>query len=113
MERATDDIDGLAEDYYDYRLRTGPTWAHMIGEYRYADRFDQVSREAEESAAAEARALARRADAIDESALDDQQRITRAMVAWDGEARAGLLDARMNEFAANPIFGVQASLGVY
>jgi uncharacterized protein (DUF885 family) len=109
----SDGIDGLADDHYDHRLRTAPTWAHMIGEYRYADRFEAISREAEEATAEEARRLAHRADAIDETALDDQQRITRAMVAWDARARAGLLDSRMSEFSANPIFGVQASLGVY
>ena len=36
----SDELDRLADDYYDFRLRTAPTWAHMIGEYRYAYRFD-------------------------------------------------------------------------
>ncbi len=107
------EIDQLAEDYQDFRLRTAPTWAHMIGEYRYADRFDDISRAGEEAAAAEARALAARAEAIDPATLDDQQVITRAMVAWDATSRAGLLDARTSELAANPIFGTQASLGVF
>ena len=35
------------------------------------------------------------------------------MLAWDATARAEMLDARTAEFAANPIFGVQASLGVH
>jgi uncharacterized protein (DUF885 family) len=107
------DVDQLADDYQDHRLRTAPTWAHMIGEYRYADRFEEVSRAAEDAVAAEARSFAERADALDEDGLDAQQRITRAMVAWDARSRAGMLEARTSEFAANPIFGVQASLGVY
>jgi uncharacterized protein (DUF885 family) len=109
----SEEVDRLAEDYQDHRLRTAPTWAHMIGEYRYADRFDDVSRAGEEAASAEARALAARAEAIDEAALDDSHRITRAMVEWDATSRAEMLDARTSEFGANPIFGVQASLGVY
>jgi uncharacterized protein (DUF885 family) len=108
-----DELDQLSDDYYDFRLRTAPTWAHMIGEYRYADRFDAIGRGAEEQAAADARELAARADAIPEDGLDDQQRITRAMVAWEASARAGILESRTSEFAANPIFGTQASLGVY
>ena len=107
------EIDQLAEDYQDFRLRTAPTWAHMIGEYRYAERFDDISRAGEEAAAADARALAARAEGIDPDTLDDQQLITRAMVAWDATSRAALLDARTSEFAANPIFGTQASLGVF
>jgi uncharacterized protein (DUF885 family) len=109
----SDELDRLADDYYDFRLRTAPTWAHMIGEYRYADRFDEIGRAAEEQAASAARELAARADALPEDGLDDQQRITRAMVGWEASARAGLLDSRTAEFAANPIFGTQASLGVY
>jgi uncharacterized protein (DUF885 family) len=109
----SDELDQLSDDYYDYRLRTAPTWAHMIGEYRYSDRFDAIGRAAEEQAAADARELGGRADAIAEDGLDDQQRITRAMVAWEASARADILESCTSEFAANPIFGVQASLGVY
>ena len=83
------ELDRLAEDHQDFKLRTSPTWAHMIGEYRYADRFDDVSRAAEESQAAEARALAARAEAIDADALDDQRRITRAVVTWDATSAVG------------------------
>ena len=107
------EIEQLAEDLYDHRLRTAPTWAHMIGEYRYASAFEEVSRAAEEATATEARALADRAEAIDEDGLDEQDRITRSMVAWDAGSRAELLAGRTAEFGANPIFGVQASLGVY
>jgi uncharacterized protein (DUF885 family) len=109
----SEDVDRLAEDYQDFRLRSAPTWAHMIGEYRYADRFDDVSRAGEEAAAEESRAFATRAAAVPEEGLADQQRVTRSIIAWDAESRAGLLDSRTTEFAANPIFGVQASLGVY
>ena len=84
----------------------------MIGEYRYADRFEDVSRVGQEAAATEARQLAARAEAIDADALDEQRRITRAMVAWDASARAGMLDSRTAEFGADPIFGVQSSLAV-
>jgi uncharacterized protein (DUF885 family) len=106
------DVDRLAGDYYDFRLRTSPTWAHMIGEYRYADRFEDVSLAGEKAAADEARALASRAAALPVDDLDDQQRVTRAMVEWDATSRAGLLESRTAEFAANPIFGPQVSLGV-
>ena len=109
----TDEIDQLAAEFYDYRLRTSPTWAHMIGEYAYADRFEDVSRAGEDAAAGEARAFAARAGAVDEDGLDDSDTITRSMLVWDATSRAEMLEARTTEFAANPIFGVQTSLGVY
>jgi uncharacterized protein (DUF885 family) len=109
----TDEIDQVAIDYYDHRRRTAPTWAHLIGEYAYADRFEDVSRSGEAAVADEARAFAARAEAIDEGGLDESQRISRSMLVWDATSKAEMLEARTTEFAANPIFGVQASLGVY
>ena len=109
----SDELDQLSDDYYDYRLRTAPTWAHMIGEYRYADRFEELSVAEEDAAIRDARAIASRAEALDEAGLDESQRITRSMLVWEASARADLLETRTAEFHANPIFGVQASLGVY
>jgi uncharacterized protein (DUF885 family) len=108
----SDTVDQLADDYQEHRLRSMPTWAHMIGEYAYADRFDEVGREAEDRLAEEAREFARRAEALTDDGLDEQERITRAMVAWDATSRAEILSSRMAEFAADPVFGPQASLGV-
>jgi uncharacterized protein (DUF885 family) len=109
----SDELDQLSDDYYDYRLRTAPTWAHMIGEYRYADRFEDLSVAEEDAAIQDARAIAARAEAVDEATLDESQRITRSMLVWEASARADLLETRTAQFHANPIFGVQASLGVY
>jgi len=109
----SDELDQLSDDYYDYRLRTAPTWAHMIGEYRYADRFEDLSVAEEDAAIQDARAIAARAEAVDEASLDESQRITRSMLVWEASARADLLETRTAQFHANPIFGVQASLGVY
>jgi uncharacterized protein (DUF885 family) len=107
------EIDRLADDYQDFRLRTAPTWAHMIGEYAYADRFEDTSRATEDAVVEEARGFERRAEDIADDGLDDNQRLTRAMVAWDARSRAEMLAGRPAEFGANPIFGVQASIGVY
>jgi uncharacterized protein (DUF885 family) len=108
----SDDVAALADDYYDHLLRSMPTWAHMVGEYRYADRYEEVGREAEERLAAQARELAARADAIPADGLDEQDRLTRAMVVWDATSRAELLDCRTAELGADPVFGPQADLRV-
>jgi uncharacterized protein (DUF885 family) len=108
----TDAVDTLATDYQELRLRTFPTWAHMIGEYRYVDRFEEVSREAEDRQIDEAREFAARAEAIPADGLSADERISREMVAWDANARADFAAARLDEFGADPIFGVQASLPV-
>ncbi|MGZ4443328.1 MAG: DUF885 domain-containing protein [Nocardioidaceae bacterium] len=112
IDPATDPATGLADDYHEHRLKTRPTWAQMIGDYRYVDRFEDVSRGAEDAVLAQLREFADRAAAIPDDALDVQQRITRDMVARDATATAAMLESRTEEFAANPIFGQQASLQV-
>lgn len=108
----TDTVDALATDYQEHRLRTFPTWAHMIGDYRFVDTFEEASRAAEDRTNAELRAFAERADAIPGDGLTADERITREMVEWDATARADVGEARLEEFGADPIFGAQAALPV-
>ena len=58
------------------------------------------------------RDFAQRAEAIDESELDDQQRITRAVLISDATTRADSLEARLAELAADPIFGPQVAMPI-
>ena len=44
----TDTVRQLADDYHDHWMRTSPSWAHMVGDYRFADRYEDVSRAAED-----------------------------------------------------------------
>jgi uncharacterized protein (DUF885 family) len=108
----TDSVDALANDYQEARLRNFPTWAHMIGDYRYVDQFEPASREAEDEVIAESRAFIARADALPVEGLSADERITREMVAWDAGARADVAEHRLEEFSADPIFGAQAALPV-
>src|SRR4051794_41684098 len=80
----TEEIDRLADDYQDLLLRLEPTWAHLIGEYRYADAFEDVSRAAEDAGSAECRSFAARAEAIDEAGPGEQPRVTPGEDRWDG-----------------------------
>ena len=50
----------------------------MIGEYKYADQFQEASREAEDRMIADAKDFIDRAEAINADNLDAQHRITRA-----------------------------------
>src|SRR6476619_7290634 len=78
----TDDLNALAGAYDDYDQRVFPTFAHIQGEYRFADRFEDVSRAAELRDIDEAREFARRARAIPDADLGAQDRITREMIIW-------------------------------
>lgn len=106
------EIDTLAEEYWQHYLEVAPTRAHLIGEYGRAGEFEEAGREAEDREIAAMRSFAQRAEAVDEAGLDEQQKITRSVLAADATARADVNEARLNELYADPIFGEQVSMPI-
>ena len=106
------DVNSLAAEYYDHRHRVAPTGAHLDGDYRFAASFEDFSRAAEDADIEEDRRFAREALLIDAVGLAPEDRISREMIAWDATTRADLLEARLAEFAVNPVSGQQAMLPV-
>jgi uncharacterized protein (DUF885 family) len=112
MTDHSSEIDALAAEYWAHHLEAEPTHAHLIGDYRFAGRFEEVSREAEDRHLAALREFALRADSVDESTLDEQQRITRAVLVSDATTEADVVETRLAELAADPIFGPQVSVPI-
>ena len=108
----TNEIDTLAEEYWSYYLETNPTEAHLLGDYGRAGEFEEATRESEDKEIAALRAFAQRAEAIDAGGLDEQQRITRAVLVSDATSRADVVEKRLRELAADPIFGEQVSMPI-
>jgi uncharacterized protein (DUF885 family) len=106
------EIDRLAEDYWQDYLAANPTEAHLLGRYDWAGEFEDASREAEDARIAVLRDMVRRAEAIDDGDLDEQQRLTRDVVVSDASTKADLLEQRLGELAADPIFGLQTSVPI-
>ena len=108
----TDEVNALAQEYFDYLLTAWPTWGHLMGNYAHADLFDDASRAGEDEEIRTRLEFARRADAIPADGLSAQDAITREMISFDGRRNADILDARFAEFDVDPIFGQQAGLPV-
>lgn len=107
-----EEVRRLADDFDAWQMTTNPTWAHMIGDYAHADRYEDASRAAEDEQVAAAREFAQRARAIPDEGLELQDRITRDMVAFDADSQADVAATRMAELSANPVFGIQSDLQV-
>ena len=103
-------IDDLAAEYYTAYLDASPTEAHVLGEYAWAGRFEDLSRVEEDRRIAELRGFVAAGEAISEHDLDDQQRITRDVLVNDARTRADMLEARFHTHAADPLFGPQTTL---
>jgi uncharacterized protein (DUF885 family) len=106
------EIDTLADEYWTHYLETNPSSAHLLGAYERAGQFEEATRESEDRQISALREFVRRAEEIDESGLDEQQRITRAVVVSDASNRADLVEQRLPELAADPIFGEQVSMPI-
>jgi uncharacterized protein (DUF885 family) len=108
-----DDVNALAQEYFDYLLSAWPTWGHIMGNYEHADLFDDVSRGGEDDEILRRREFATRAEAIPPAGLSVQDAITREMIVFDGRRNADVLESRFAEFGVDPIFGPVAGLPVY
>jgi len=98
----------LADAYWQHVLETNPTNAHMLGDYRYMDRVEDVSRAAEDADIAKRREFAAQARVFDPDTLSDADRITRETLIFECESAAGVSEMRQAEFGIDPIFGPQA-----
>ncbi|WP_270887000.1 DUF885 domain-containing protein [Pedococcus sp. 5OH_020] len=107
-----DAVAQLAQDYYDYTMQVSPSWAHLLGDYRFADRYEDASRAAEDEQIAASRRFAERAVALADEGLDLQDRVTRDVVAFQAQSAADIAESRLAEFSVNPVFGTQVDLAI-
>jgi uncharacterized protein (DUF885 family) len=112
MPPVSDRLDQLTAEYHDFRQAGWPTFAHMLGDYRFAAKYEDVSREYEDRDIATSRAFAERADALSTDGLDPTDRLTRALLAFDANARADTQEARLEDFNVDPLAGPHAMLPV-
>jgi uncharacterized protein (DUF885 family) len=107
-----DDIDALAADYWDALMVAQPTWRHLLGDFSDVGSFEHASRESEDQQITGAREVLRRAEAMPTADMTDDQRVTRDVLIYEAGTRADLLEARLAEHAADPIFGPQEELAL-
>ena len=105
-------IDDLAAEYWDALMAAQPTWRHLLGDFSDVGSFESASRASEDAEISGARDVLRRAEALPTDDLTDDQRVTRDVLIYEAGTRADLLEARLTEHAADPIFGPQADLAL-
>ncbi len=102
----------LADEYWEYLMESQPSSAHMLGDYRYMDRVEDVSRAGEDAKIAKLRDFAARARAFDPETLSSDDKVTRETLMFECESTAGIEEMRQSEFGIDPIFGIQVSFRV-
>ena len=107
-----DDLAQLADDYWQAILDEEPTERHMLGDYSDVGSFDEVSREAEQRYVATLRDFATRAGAVATESLDAEEVLTRGVIISSATAHADLLDTPLGCRNADPVHGLQGTLGL-
>ncbi|MFV1971933.1 MAG: DUF885 family protein, partial [Acidimicrobiia bacterium] len=107
-----EDLRALADEYWEHILKTNPTDAHMLGDYRYLDQFEDASRDAEDADITARRSFAQRARAFDASELSSADRTTVETLIYEAESNAAVAEMRQAEFGIDPIFGPQVTAQV-
>jgi uncharacterized protein (DUF885 family) len=108
----SDELRQLADDYWQALLDHQPTERHMLGDYTGVASFAHASRDAEDRLVASLRDFADRADRLGEDGLDEQESLTRGVLASSARSLADYTEARLTELAADPVHGPQVTLGL-
>ena len=104
------DLARLVDVYWDLELERGPTGGLFIGDYRYADRTENVTREAEDSFILRLEAVADAAEVIDPAGLTRDEWVTQGVMIEEARAAASELRSRLEKFAVDPSTGAHVTL---
>lgn len=107
---AHDDLLGLADEYWDALMAAQPTSATVLGDHRFDDRIEDLSVEADERLARMWDGLLARVEAVDPSALDAGDRVTRSLLRVELARGIEGLTHRLTEMASDQMDGIHASL---
>jgi uncharacterized protein (DUF885 family) len=100
----------LADRYWETILATHPTTASLIGDHRFDAEVEDPSREAEDRLIDALDAIAGEAEALDPATLDGDDRITRAVLAFEAGTMADGLRSRMAELQVDPMLGIHIEM---
>ena len=100
----------LVEVYWDLELERSPIGGLIIGDYRYADRAEDISRQAEDGYILRLESIADAAAALQDSPLTRDERVTRGVMVEEARGSAGELRSRLEEFAVDPATGTHVTL---
>ncbi|MDQ6697520.1 MAG: DUF885 domain-containing protein, partial [Actinomycetota bacterium] len=105
-----DELRGLADEYWEGQMRASPFFATFLGDHRFDDQVDDLSRDAEIARRQELVDLQRQTGAVTADGLESQDRVTRSLLL--GELADGIeaIDLRLTELRSDQMQGIHADL---
>ncbi len=100
----------IADRYWDLMLESSPTMGSLLGDHRYADRIESLSRTDEDELISKFDAIATCAESINPRSLDSDDVTTRAVLISEARGRADELRSRAIEFTVDPMLGIHMDI---
>ena len=100
----------LARRFWDTLMEASPTFATLLGDHRFDDRFEDLSREEEDRLIGLLDGFVSEAAAIEPGGLDREDRVTRRALMFEASSQADLLRNRAAEFAVDPMIGIHMEI---
>lgn len=97
-------VNQLADEILQLIFDANPLWPTMLGESTHLDGLGDRSEAAERALRVSALDIASRAEALDESAMDTEDAVTRAVVAHKARAMVDEVDTRGVEYTVTDLF---------
>ena len=100
----------LSRRYWDTALAASPLSAGILGDHRFDDQVEDLSREREDELIAAFDGFVAEAEVIDPAELDLEDRLTRETLIVEVSGQADSLRSRSAEFAVDPMIGIHMDL---
>lgn len=100
----------LAQEYWDFMMESNPTWAIILGDHRFDDQLEDMSREHEDEQIAKLDRFTEAAVAINPDICAADDRITRDVLVSEAHGMAEELRSRMAELNVNHTMGIHVQL---
>ncbi len=103
-------LDTLAERFWDRAMEESPSWATILGDHRFDSEVEDLTAEHEQQTIVDLTTFRDEAEAIDPTSLSKDDRITRRVLMSEADGYIGALQSRQNEFLVDPMLGLHMDI---
>ena len=107
------EIERLSTRFWDLYLEASPSIATLLGDHRFDHELEELSQEFFDESVEKLHGVISDAEALDTSAFDRQERITRAMLLSEASNALTLLDTRVMVASPDPLISPAGGLLMY
>ncbi len=104
------EVEAVAEDYWETFLEASPTMATILGDHRYDDRLEDLSAEGEQGLRRRWAQLLERLHGLDRSALDPADRTTCRQLEQEIDDAVAGIDERLAELQSDQMTSFHVGL---